>query len=139
MGAGGGTIVNNSSIAAGGSLKGISAYNVSKSAVNRITELVELEHGDEGFRCFCYHPGGIRTAVSVRENSPVEISRGLVDNPALSAMAALSAMTAVYLASERSDYLRGRYISANWDMQELESRKEEILGRDLLKVRILIE
>jgi hypothetical protein len=48
-------------------------------------------------------------------------------------------MTAVYLASERSEYLRGRYISANWDMQELERRKEEILGRNLLKVRILVE
>jgi len=41
----------------------------------------------------------------------------------------------VYLSKnrERLSWLGGRFISATWDMEELESKKDEILEKDLLK------
>jgi hypothetical protein len=45
----------------------------------------------------------------------------------------LAAGTVLYLASERSEYLRGRFIIGNWDMEELEQRKDEIVEKNLFK------
>lgn len=33
-------------------------------------------------------------------------------------------------------WLSGRFISATWDTEELTARRDEILGKDLLKARI---
>ena len=49
----------------------------------------------------------------------------------------LSADTLVYLTSERRDWLRGRYVNCTWDMPELQARKEDIVARDMLKVRMI--
>lgn len=38
----------------------------------------------------------------------------------------LPAALAVYLASPRAEYLRGKYIEANWDIEDMEKQKEEI-------------
>ena len=46
----------------------------------------------------------------------------------------LAAGTAVYLASPQARFLSGRYVSANWDVDELEARKDEIVKKDLLKM-----
>jgi hypothetical protein len=34
--------------------------------------------------------------------------------------------------------LNGRYISVNWDMQELFAKQSEIVERDLLKFRMVV-
>jgi hypothetical protein len=41
---------------------------------------------------------------------------------------------ALYLASSRGDYLKGSLTSINWDLEEMEARKEDIEG-GLLKLR----
>ena len=46
----------------------------------------------------------------------------------------LAAACCVYLMTSKADYLRGRFISANWDVTELEQRKQEIVEKDLLKL-----
>ena len=46
----------------------------------------------------------------------------------------LAAGTAVYLALPQAHFLSGRYMSANWDVDELELRKDEIVKKDLLKI-----
>ena len=46
--------------------------------------------------------------------------------------AELAAGVAVYLASPAARYLGGRYMSANWDVKELEARKDEIVQKNLL-------
>jgi hypothetical protein len=45
---------------------------------------------------------------------------------------------AVWLASweESRKFLSGRYVSANWDVEGLVGRKDEILERELLKMDI---
>lgn len=41
---------------------------------------------------------------------------------------------ALYLASGRADYLKGSLTSVNWDLEEMEARKEDI-EQGLLKVK----
>ena len=42
--------------------------------------------------------------------------------------------TAVFLATPAATFLSGRFVSANWDVDELVARKDEIVSKDLLKV-----
>lgn len=37
----------------------------------------------------------------------------------------------VWLATEKAEFLNGKYVSVNWDVEELMRRKEEILGGKL--------
>jgi len=128
----GGTIINTSSVGAGLLTPYIAAYQTSKSDVQRLTEFMHLEYDDKGFRCFSFHPGGVATKLATAEGVPQAVLDNLIDSPEL------AGMVAVYLATNRSDYLKGRYVGANWDLEELEQRKEEILSKDLFKMRIVL-
>ena len=46
--------------------------------------------------------------------------------------AELAGAFAVYLTTERAGYLNGRFVSVNWDIEELEARKDEIILEGLL-------
>jgi hypothetical protein len=46
--------------------------------------------------------------------------------------------TIVWLTQEKQAWLNGRYISANWDMEELSSRKQQIVDGDKLKVQLVL-
>ena len=50
----------------------------------------------------------------------------------------LAAALCIYLTTSRADFLRGRFISANWDVTELEARRQEIIERDLLKLSLAV-
>lgn len=41
----------------------------------------------------------------------------------------------VWLASPEAEFLKGRFVWANWDVEELKSRAEEIQKNDLLKMK----
>lgn len=45
----------------------------------------------------------------------------------------LTGMLSLYLVQTRADYLRGSTVSVNWDVEELEAHKDEILEKKLLK------
>jgi hypothetical protein len=47
-------------------------------------------------------------------------------------IAELSGGLSLYLASPRADFLRGRYIAVNWDVEEMEKHAEEIKQKNLL-------
>jgi NAD(P)-dependent dehydrogenase (short-subunit alcohol dehydrogenase family) len=51
------TVLNTSSIGAAGTRLGASAYQPTKSAVNRFTEFLHFEYAPEGVRAFAFHPG----------------------------------------------------------------------------------
>jgi NAD(P)-dependent dehydrogenase (short-subunit alcohol dehydrogenase family) len=57
-------VVNMSSIGANMTHPGASAYQVSKAAVSRLTEFVNLEYGEQGVNCVAMHPGGVLTDLS---------------------------------------------------------------------------
>jgi hypothetical protein len=46
-------------------------------------------------------------------------------------------MMSVYLAQDRADYLRGGYVSVNWDIKEMEENKQEIVEKKLLKIQCI--
>lgn len=41
-----------------------------------------------------------------------------------------------WLTKEKRSWLSGRYVSVNWDVEELEKRKNEIVEKDLLVMRM---
>jgi hypothetical protein len=44
----------------------------------------------------------------------------------------------IWLVKQRRDWLNGRYVDATWDVDELEARKEEIVEKDMLKMRLVV-
>ncbi|KAI9168045.1 Short chain dehydrogenase citE [Paramyrothecium foliicola] len=124
------TIVNLSSIAAHLTSPGGSAYQTSKLALQRFTQFLDVEHGDDGILTFGIHPGGVLTDMGKRLASLREAA--VTETPKL------AADTIVFLTEKRIEWLAARYISATWDMEEFLSKKEEIVSNDKLKVRLVV-
>lgn len=61
---------------------------------------------------------------------PESMHEYLVDTPDL------SACFVVWLASGSADWAKGRYLSANWDVDELQATRSEIETNDLLVNRL---
>ncbi|TQS32593.1 hypothetical protein Golomagni_07085 [Golovinomyces magnicellulatus] len=122
------TIVNVSSIAALCLSPGASSYQTTKLAVLKLTEYMDLEYGSQGLLAYAIHPGAVATELS--SNMPKKTHGILIDN------ASLCADVVSWLTQEKRDWLAGRYISVNWDMEELLAKKDEIIEDDKLKMRI---
>ena len=45
----------------------------------------------------------------------------------------LTGAVGLFLTTPRAEFLRGRFVSVNWRMDELEAKKEEIVKHSLLK------
>jgi len=105
-----------------------SAYQTSKHAINRLCEFVNIDHGKDGVKCFAIHPGGVPTVLA--KNMPDELHNLLVDEPDL------AAGFAVWLCSGKADWAKGRYLSSNWDVDELTQLKDQIIQEDLLVNRL---
>ncbi|KAK7985309.1 hypothetical protein PG996_005449 [Apiospora saccharicola] len=117
-----------SSIGALGLKPGAAAYQTSKFTVVRLAEHMATEYADQGLVCFSLHPGAVPTELA--KGMPDSMHHVLVDKPTL------PAHSLVWLTKERRTWLSGRWASVNWDMEELEGRKDEIVEKDLLKFRL---
>jgi NAD(P)-dependent dehydrogenase (short-subunit alcohol dehydrogenase family) len=124
----GGHLILLSSVGAQLLMPGASDYQTSKHAINRLCEFVQVDHGDEGIKCFALHPGGVSTELG--RNMPQALHAYLVDEPAL------PAAFAVWLCSGKADWAKGRYLSANWDVNELTAISENVQKNDLLVNRM---
>ncbi|KAF4497585.1 oxidoreductase, short chain dehydrogenase reductase family [Fusarium agapanthi] len=124
------TIINISSVGAQMIVPGASAYQTSKFALCRFTEFIDKEYYEQGLVAMAIHPGGIKTEVAL--NMPPAMHSHLNDT------VELAADTMVWLSRGRRDWLSGRFITVNWDMEELENKKKEILEGNLLKFRMTI-
>jgi NAD(P)-dependent dehydrogenase (short-subunit alcohol dehydrogenase family) len=127
-GSSGGHLILLSSVGAQLLMPTASDYQTSKHAINRLCEFVQVDHGEDGIKCFALHPGGVSTELG--RNMPEAVHAHLVDDPGL------AAGFAVWLCSGKADWAKGRYLSANWDVGELDALKEEILRDDLLVNRL---
>lgn len=138
-------IVNMTSIGAHMTSPGASAYQTSKFALLRLTEFVSSEYEEHGVSCVAVHPGGVLTAMS-KTLPAIQSSMtypscadflllptpvGLIDTPDL------CGGFVVWLIKGQKSWLNGRYLSAIWDVDELEARKDEITEGDKLKMRKL--
>ena len=125
-------VINVISIGAVTTLPGNSAYGPSKLATLRVTEHINQDNGEgkDGILAIAVHPGGVMTEMGSR--LPEDLHHLLPDTPEL------SGDTIAWLGAERREWLGGRYVSAAWDMEELSAKKDEIVKRDLLKVRLAV-
>lgn len=72
------------------------------------------------------------TELASIDHDLINVITGLMDSPEL------GAGTVVWLTKGQRTWLNGRFISANWDMNELEERKDEIVAGDKLKMRMVL-
>jgi NAD(P)-dependent dehydrogenase (short-subunit alcohol dehydrogenase family) len=124
----GGHLILISSIGAQLLIPGASDYQTSKHAINRLCEFINVDHGEDGVKCFAIHPGGVDTTLA--RNMPEEIHSFLVDEPEL------AAGFIVWLCSGKADWAAGRYLSSNWDINQLLQMKTQIIEDDLLVNRL---
>ncbi|KAF5360101.1 hypothetical protein D9757_013642 [Collybiopsis confluens] len=124
------TILNISSIGAHIFTAGFSAYQTSKLAILRLSESIQIEYADKGIICYALHPGGIPTDMADR--LPEELRFAVVDT------VELAAHSIVFYTKEKREWLGGRYINAQWDVDEFLAKKDEIIAGDKLKVRMVV-
>ncbi|KAK8909544.1 hypothetical protein QC760_002246 [Botrytis cinerea] len=122
------TIVNVTSIASLLVSPGMSSYQISKFALARFTESLTVEYGDQGLLAYSIHPGSVPTDLA--QGLPEDFKGLLIDTPQL------PADTLTYLTSQRREWLASRYLSCNWDMNEIMSREKEIVDGDKLKFQM---
>lgn len=135
------SIITTSSVGAFLCVPGFSSYMPSKTWANRFTQFLDVEYGtlssfgNEGLRALCFHPGSIPT--NLTQNLPKKLldswRKDGHETPDLG-----GGFTA-WLLTPEADFLRGRYVDARWDVDELLAKKQVILDKDLLKVRIQME
>ena len=109
---------------------GGSGYQISKLALLRYAEYLNLEYGAQGVVAYGLHPGAIPTEIGL--TMPRFLHAKLIDKPEL------AADTMVFLLSERREWLMGRYISCTWDMPQFVEKREEIVSEDKLKIRLAL-
>jgi NAD(P)-dependent dehydrogenase (short-subunit alcohol dehydrogenase family) len=122
------TIINVASSGALSARNGSSNYRSSKLAILRWTEILHLDHQDKGLLAFCVNPWAIKTQMTI--NEPQSLRDRLPHKPEI------AGITIVWLAAVRKLWLAGRYVSCPWDMEELSSRKDEIVERYKLKMKM---
>jgi NAD(P)-dependent dehydrogenase (short-subunit alcohol dehydrogenase family) len=126
-----------------------SEYCLSKHALNRLAELVVVgtypssrkRIGESylltamiltenpSIRIFCVHPGCVETQLITDSQSAIPCEDPL----------ALPAATILYLTSGKADYLSSRYVSATWDLSEVERDwKEKIVAQNSLVNKLAI-
>lgn len=105
-------------------------FNISELANNRFAEAVAEMYSEEGIMAYAVHPGMVGGAFP--DGFPEGFKQFATDDPGL------CGAFLVWLVNEKRDWLSGRYLSANWDVTELESMKDEILKGDKLKMRMVV-
>ncbi|ORX91593.1 hypothetical protein BCR34DRAFT_280405 [Clohesyomyces aquaticus] len=124
-------VINVASIGAHVISYGASAYIASKIAVLRLTESVNAEYGDQGVNAISVHPGGVVTDLSKAAESEM-LNTFLNDTPDL------AGGFVVWLTAAARTWLAGRYVSATWDVERLDSMKDEIVEKDKLLERLVV-
>ena len=107
--AGGGSIVNVSSLGSHIALPGLSAYAASKGAMRIFTKSTAVEFAKDGIRANSVHPGTIRTPMVEEYLKDPEYVRIRMQNCPLGRVAEPEeiAYGVLYLASDESSYVTG--------------------------------
>ena len=117
------TIVNVTSGMAHFASMGAIGYNISELATNRLIEAVAETYGGEGVLAYAVHPGIVATM-------PPPIGMAPEGRPFAVDDVGLCGAFLLWLVKERRDWLSGRYLSANWDVDESEGKKDTIVNGD---------
>lgn len=109
---------------------GGSGYQITKLALLRYADYLNIEYGAQGVVSYALHPGAIPTEVGL--TLPKYLHAKMIDTPEL------AADTIVFLTAEKREWLRGRYVSCTWDMPEFLGKQEDIVRDDKLKVKLVL-
>ncbi|MDI1485926.1 MAG: hypothetical protein OHK93_004115 [Ramalina farinacea] len=123
-----GTIINLVSTAVTMAVPGISSYASSKLAVMKLSQALSLEY--PSLRTFSVHPGIVAA----------EDGRGMVIDaftPFAKDTQALTGGLTLWLDTAAADFLKGGFVSANWDVEELVKHKDEIEAGKLTQLAFL--
>ena len=107
--AGGGSIINISSIEGFTGAAGLSAYSASKFAVRGMTKAAARELGQFGIRVNSVHPGGVITSMTLGQPGSAEQADAFLRAMPLSRFARPAEISCLvaYLASDESSYSTG--------------------------------
>ena len=105
-------------------LHGWSGYNSSKLAQARMFETLRFEHPETRF--ISIHPGQVDTDGYARSGAP----------GAPQTSGTLAGQFFAWAATDEAEFLRDRFVWAEWDIDELKAKKGKILEEDLLLVTI---
>jgi 3-oxoacyl-[acyl-carrier protein] reductase len=141
----GGKIINLSGGGATAPLPGISAYAATKTAVVRLTETIALENKEHNIFINAIAPGALNTGMldeMLREgkgNVPAEFyEKALKQKESGGTPLSKAAELCVYLASDESNGVTGKLISAVWDdWSHLHEHSEE-LDSDIYTLRRIV-
>ena len=109
------------------------AYNTSKMAEIRIIEYLSEQFAKDDLLAVAIHPGSVLTRMSA-QHCPKEFQHYLDDEPGL------CGAVCVWLSKQPRGmgWLSGRFVSANWDVEELVRRKAEVVEGDKLKFAMIV-
>lgn len=126
------TIINITSAMSHFAAVGSIGYNISELAVNRLTESLAQAYAGDGLLAYCVHPGIVATM-------PAPIGLEAADSrPMATDDVGLCGPFLVWLVKEKRPWLSGRYLSANWDVEELVGKEGDIVKEDKLKMRMVV-
>ena len=124
-------------------------YCISKLAQTRLVEMVSKQYQEKGLFAVAVHPGAVQSDMS--EGAPEQfkqcesccLTRESLEARAyqcidLTDSVDLCGAFCVWLTKdvEKTAWLSGRFLSADWDVDELMGKKEEILNRNLLRAEM---
>lgn len=92
----------------------VSSYNMSKITVNQLSAFVSAENPNVS--AVAVHPGIVKTDMVIRM-----FERFAKDSPAL------VGGLAVWLSTEKAEFLRGKYVESYWSVDDLIAKKEDIV------------
>lgn len=116
---GAGTVISFTTGAIATVFPGMAGYTASKLALVRIMENLHAEH--PGIRVFSLMPGIVMSGMTLDALKPYAKDS-----------AELSAGWTLFLSTPRAEWMRGGLLSVNWDIEEMEAHKDEIVGDNLL-------
>jgi NAD(P)-dependent dehydrogenase (short-subunit alcohol dehydrogenase family) len=122
---------------------GSQAYSTSKTATLSFFEFVQNQN--DALRVVSIHPGVILTDMSIKSGFPAQDDGEskhfcLLPSEAFQSDSIgtenLAAHFQVWLAGPDADFLKGKMVWANWDVEELKAKKDEILKGHLLELSL---
>ncbi|GKT46788.1 short chain dehydrogenase gsfE [Colletotrichum spaethianum] len=120
-----GTIINFTTIAHW-VVPTMSSYALAKLASLQLAAYVAGETAEQGnVTAVGLHPGLVHTDMTYKHLRPFAL-----DSPEL------VGGTAVWLCSEKARFLNGRFVAANWDVEDLYERRKEIVEEGMLKIDV---
>ena len=140
---GGGKIINLSGGGATSPMPNLSAYAASKAAVVRLTETLAEELRDWHVDVNAIAPGALNTRLldEILQAGPERVgpgfhARAVKQSQTGGVPLALGADLCVYLASEQSNGITGKLISAKWDpWSSLHKYRDELSSTDIYALR----